>query len=59
MKIICWLKGIWRSISSIQIWRGGFPIDGCDYVDIEEHKNCTVTISKCSVCGKIDISWIK
>ena len=42
---------------SLQLWQGGFYIDGCDYVDIEEHKNKTVVISKCEHCGKIDISW--
>jgi hypothetical protein len=55
MRIICWLKGIWRSFPNIL--QGDFPIDGCDYVDIEEHKNCTVIVSKCEHCGKINISW--
>jgi hypothetical protein len=57
MKLICWLKGIWRSIPNAL--SGDYPIDGCDYVDIEEHQNCEVTVSKCEHCGKIDISWRK
>jgi hypothetical protein len=56
-KILCVLKEIWRSISSLQLWSGGYPISGHDFVDIEEHKNCAVTVSKCEVCGKIDITW--
>ena len=57
MKVICWLKGILRTLSRPGVWLDGIPIDGCDYVDIEEHKNCTVTISKCEHCGKIEIDW--
>ena len=57
MKIFCWLKGIYRTLLRPSVWLDGIPTDGCDYVDIEEHKNCTVTISKCDYCGKIDISW--
>jgi len=57
MKIICFIKELFRSGTSLQMWQGGFPISGHDYVDIEEHENCTVTVSKCEVCGKIDISW--
>lgn len=51
----CKLKAIIRSIP--QFIMGNFPIDGHDWVDIEEHKNCTVTISKCEICGKTHVSW--
>lgn len=53
MKLICFIKEIWRTLTT------GLPFDGHDYVDVEEHENCTVTISKCEICGKVDISWIK
>jgi len=47
----CFLKSVW----------GGYPfdyyIDGHSWVEVEEHKNCTVTISKCEVCGKQEITW--
>lgn len=36
---------------------GGFPVDPCQYEVIEAHENCTVEISRCKVCGNIDISW--
>jgi hypothetical protein len=55
MRIICWLKGIWRSLPNIM--QGDYPIDGCDYVEKEKHENCTVEISECEHCGKVDITW--
>ncbi len=56
MKILCWLKSIWRSKYLLWNW-DGFPVDGCDYVEKEIHENCRVTICKCRYCGKINISW--
>lgn len=53
MIIFCWLKEIFRTIINF------IPISGHDFVDIEEHENCKVIISKCEYCGKIDISWEK
>lgn len=32
-------------------------LDPCIYEPIEEHGNVTVTISRCTKCGHIDISW--
>jgi hypothetical protein len=55
MKIICYLKGIWRSLPNIL--NGDYPIDGCDFVETEIHENCRVSIAKCEHCGKINISW--
>ena len=55
--IFCWLKGLWRSSSSL--FMTGFLFSGHDYEVIEEHKNCIVTVSKCEQCGKVDISWQK
>jgi hypothetical protein len=49
----CWLEAVWNTLKI------GQRTSGHNWVDIEEHKNCTVTVSKCEVCGKIDISWIK
>ena len=34
-------------------------LDPCRYIDIEIHKNVTVTVSKCKRCGQIDYSWKK
>lgn len=51
----CWLKGIYLSLATG--WPFNFRVSGCDYVDIEEHENCKVSISKCECCGKVDISW--
>lgn len=36
---------------------GRDPLDPCIYKDIERYTN--VTVSKCVVCGHIDISWEK
>ena len=53
----CWLRGIFRSL---QIgWPLNYAMSGHEFMDVEEHKNCTVTVSKCECCGKTDISWIK
>lgn len=54
-KLICWLKEIWRSIP--QWIDGNYPISGHLFVDEEYHTGCNVTISRCEVCGKLDISW--
>ena len=32
-------------------------LDPCLYKVIELHKNVTVEVSKCTVCGAINISW--
>ena len=34
-------------------------VSGHTWKDVEEHKNCSVTISKCEDCEKVDISWSK
>ncbi len=57
MKMICIIKEIYRSF--ISIFYTGMIMSGHDFVDIEEHENCKVVISRCEVCGKIDISWSK
>lgn len=46
-RIICKIKGIWRSKYLLWNW-SGFPIDGCDYV---EQKNGDLI---CKICGKKD-----
>lgn len=38
---------------------GRDPLDPCRYKDIEKYTNVTLTVSKCVVCGHIDISWEK
>lgn len=58
MKIICFFKTIWRSLGrGMNLFLDGTPISGHDYIDTEIHENCQVTISKCEICGDIDISW--
>lgn len=32
-------------------------LDPCKYDDIEKYVNVTVTISRCRICGHIEISW--
>lgn len=54
--LICWLKTIWRTLSTGG-WQGGFVFDAHEWVDQEEYENCKVTVSKCEVCGKVEISW--
>lgn len=36
---------------------GKHELDPCIYEDIERHRNVTVTVSRCRVCGHIEISW--
>jgi len=51
----CWIKEIIRSL-----WIGwpfNYPMSGHDFVNEEIHKNCTVTISRCETCGKLNIDW--
>ena len=55
LQLICFLKGIYRSIP--QYLNLDYTISGHDFVDIEEHDNCHVVISKCETCDKVDISW--
>lgn len=38
---------------------GGIELDPCVYEDVEAHRNVTVIISKCRVCGHVEISWIR
>ena len=35
----------------------GHEIDPCIYEDVEIHRNATVIVSRCKVCGHIEISW--
>jgi len=34
-------------------------LDPCIYEDIEKYANVTVTVSRCKVCGHIEISWTR
>ena len=49
MKVICFLKGIFRSISNFAI------ISGCDFV--EKYNNKDVQILECEVCGKVSVGY--
>ena len=56
MKILCWLKTIYRTIV-----RGGLIdgviLEGHTFVEDEVYTNRTVKIGHCEDCDKIDISW--
>ena len=56
-RIFCFLKGIWRSITSPQLWQGGFPISGHIFTKSEDHTNCEIEIVTCEDCGKWEIWW--
>ena len=34
-------------------------LDPCVYEDIEKYANVTVTVSRCKICGHIEISWTR
>lgn len=34
-------------------------IDPCVYEEIERYGNVTVSISRCRVCGNVNISWFR
>lgn len=36
---------------------GVHSLDPCLYEDVEIHTNCTVIVSKCKRCDKMDFSW--
>ena len=55
IKILCFIRGVWTSLP--QYISGNYPISGHMFMDIEEHDNCKVVVSKCENCGKLDISW--
>lgn len=41
----------------VQIKIGDAKLDPCQYELVEVHKNVTVEVIKCSVCGNVEISW--
>lgn len=57
MTLICWLKGLWRSVPTII--NSGFPTSGHNYVEDEVHDNVKVTLSYCEECGARDFAWEK
>ena len=59
LKLDCWFKTIWRSITSFFKTGNITPIMGCVYTDHEVHRNCIVIVGKCEHCDDIDISWQK
>lgn len=34
-------------------------LDPCIYEDVEKYSNVTVIISRCKMCGHIELSWIR
>ena len=47
----CWIRAI------INSFRIGHLCSGHSYVDEQERVGCNVTIARCEVCDKYDISW--
>lgn len=41
--------------ATVQI--GDMILDPCKYVVAEVHKNVTIEVLKCSVCGAVSIGW--
>ncbi len=59
MKIICFLKGIWRAmVYPGTLWHG-YNFSGHDEVEVERHDNVAVFITKCEICGKVEVTWSK
>ena len=48
-------------------WPEGFTVnvggladvEPCLFEDIEMHTNVTVIVSRCKVCGRVELSWIR
>lgn len=57
MAIICFLKSLWRSATSLQMWTGGFPISGHNFTEMETHENCDIQILICDDCKHYEIGW--
>ncbi len=38
---------------------GIHDLDPCVYEDIEKYANVTVVVSRCKICGHIEISWMR
>jgi len=51
MKILCWLKGIWYSLTT---WQN---VKGHTFIQTEIHRNCTVYVDYCKDCGEVSITW--
>ena len=49
MKIICFIKGIFKSLCSFQI------VSGCNFV--EKYDNEDIQILECEFCGKISVGY--
>lgn len=49
MKIICFIKGIFRSLCFLHI------VSGCDFV--EKYDNKDVQILECEVCGNVSVGY--
>lgn len=49
MRIICFIKGIWRSLITFSI------VSGCDYVEIYDNKD--IQVLECETCGNISVGF--
>ena len=32
-------------------------LDPCNFVEVEKHTHCVVTVLKCKRCGRIELEW--
>ena len=53
-RIICFLKTIWRSITTLQIFNGVI-VDGHNYREIYDNKD--LQILECQLCGHISLGF--
>lgn len=53
----CYLKGLVRSLESVLTH--GIVFSGHSLVEIEQYDNVSVSVCRCSICGKQTISWSK
>ena len=49
MRIICFIKGILRSLITFSI------VSGCDYVEIYDNKD--IQVLECETCGNISVGF--
>lgn len=49
MKLICFLKGIWRTIINL------YPYSGHDFIEIYDNKD--IQVLECEICGHISVGF--
>lgn len=49
MKLICFLKGIWRTIINL------YPFSGHDFIEIYDNKD--IQVLECEICGCVSVGF--